>query len=275
MFSEPYMQRALLAALVLGPLCALLGVFVTARRMAFFSDTVAHSSLAGVALGLALGFRDPSAIMVLVSLAVALLILWLHERTELLTDTIMALLMSTFMAAGLIGYSLLRGFRGELDRYLFGDIFSVGPGEVAFAWLLGIVVFAVLFAYLSPLTLVTVHPDLAHVAGLPVRKLNLVFVVLLTLVVAISIRLLGIILVTSLVVIPPATARNLARNLRQEILLSLLAGLAGGMGGLILSFQFNLPGGPSIVVTASALFVAALIAGLWRQRSKRPSPSVS
>lgn len=93
MLTEPFMQRALLIALALGPLCGLLGVFVTARRMAFFSDTVAHSALAGVALGLALGL-DPSWPMVGVSLLVALLILWLKERTELLTDTIMALLMS-------------------------------------------------------------------------------------------------------------------------------------------------------------------------------------
>jgi len=273
MFSEPYMQRAFLAAILLGPLCGLLGVFVTARRMAFFSDTVAHSSLAGVALGLALGFRDPTWVMVGVSLMVALLILWLRERTDLLSDTIMALLMSTFMAAGLIGYSLLRGFRGELDRYLFGDIFSIGPEEVVLAFILAMIVFGLLFVWLSPLTLLTVHPDLAHVAGLPVRKLNLVFVVLLTLVVAMSIRLLGIILVTSLVVIPPATARNLARNLRQESILSLAAGLLGGVGGLILSFQFNLPGGPTIVVTSSALFAISLVGRRWRQRPPQPTRS--
>ncbi|MCW5556737.1 MAG: metal ABC transporter permease, partial [Verrucomicrobiae bacterium] len=98
MWHEPYMQRALLTALILGPVCGLLGVFVTARRMAFFSDTVAHSALAGVALGLALGW-EPSWPMAGVSLLVALLILWLREHTLLLTDTIMALLMSGFMAA--------------------------------------------------------------------------------------------------------------------------------------------------------------------------------
>lgn len=269
MFTEPYMQRALLAALVLGPLCGLLGVFVTARRMAFFSDTVAHSSLAGVALGIALGFRDPSWVMVGVSLLVALLILWLREKTELLTDTIMALLMSTFMAAGLIGYSLLRGFRGELDQYLFGDIFSIGPEEVILAYVLATVVFSTLFAWLSPLTLLTVHPDLAHVGGLPVRRLNLIFVVLLTLVVAMSIRLLGIILVTSLVVIPSATARNLARNLRQEAIISVIVGLLGSVGGLILSFLLNLPGGPTIVVTGSILFMVSMAASHWRQRPAR------
>lgn len=257
MLTEPYMQRALLTALLLGPLCGMLGVFVTARRMAFFSETVAHSALAGVALGLALGW-DPSWPMVGVSLVVALLILWLKQHTELLTDTIMALLMSGFMAAGVVGFSLLKGFRAELHRYLFGDILSVGPAEVWFALGIVIVVLGALFVGLSPLTLLTVQEDLAHVSGLSVRRLNFAFVVGLTLVVAISIRLLGIVLVTSLLVIPPATARNLASTLRQEIVLSLLVGFLGGGGGVILSYQFDLPCGPTIVLTCIALFLVSL-----------------
>lgn len=269
MWREPYMQRALLTALILGPVCGLLGVFVTARRMAFFSDTVAHSALAGVALGLALGW-DPSWPMVGVSLVVALLIQWLREHTALLTDTIMALLMSGFMAAGVVGFSLLRGFRGELHRYLFGDILSVGPEEVGVALALGAVVLAVVFSRLSPLALLTAHEDLAHVTGIPVRRLNLVFVVLLTLVVAVSIRLLGIVLVTSLLVIPPAAARNLAGNLRQELLLSLGLGLTGGLGGVLLSYQFDLPCGPTIVLACVGLFLITLAVGA---RSPKPPPA--
>lgn len=251
------MQRALLTAGFLGPLCGLLGVFVTARRMAFFSDTVAHSALAGVAAGLAMGL-DPSWPMVAVSLIVALLILWLKERTELLTDTIMALLMSGFMAAGVVGFSLLKGFRAELHRYLFGDILSVGPMDVWLAFGVFVGVMVLLFAQLSPLTLLTAHEDLAHVSGLRIRRLNLAFVVVLTLVVAMSIRLLGIVLVTSLLVIPPATARNLACNLRQEICLSVLVGFCGGVGGVLLSYQFDLPCGPTIVLTCVGLFLISL-----------------
>lgn len=258
MLNEPYMQRALIIALLLGPLCGLLGVFVTARRMAFFSDTVAHSALAGVALGLSLGW-DPSLPMVGVSLVVALMIFWLKERTELLTDTIMALLMSGFMAAGVIGFSLLKGFRSELHRYLFGDILSVGSTEVWLAAAIFVVVVTLLFSRLSALTLMTAQEDLAHVSGLPVRGLNMAFVLLLTLVVAISIRLLGIILVTSLLVTPPAFARNLASNLRQEIVWSLLGGLVGGVSGVLLSYQFDLPCGPTIVLSCVGLFLISLV----------------
>ena len=266
------MQRALLTALLLGPLCGLLGVFVTARRMAFFSDTVAHAALAGVAAGLALGW-EPSWPMAGISLIVALLILWLREHTELMNDTIMALLMSAFMAAGVVGFSLLRGFRGELHRYLFGDILSVGSGDVGLAAVLGTTVIGLLFFGLSPLSLLTVHEELAHVTGIPVRRLNLMFVVVLTLVVAMSIRLLGIILVTSLLVIPPATARNLAGNLRQQILLSILTGLLGAVGGVLLSYQLDLPCGPTIVLTCVSLFLITLAAARRPGAIRPPRPA--
>lgn len=258
MFSEPYMQRALVIAVLLAPLCALLGVFVTARRMSFFSDTVAHSALAGVAAGFWLGMPDPTWAMLVVSLLVAGLILWLKEKTQLLTDTIMALLMSSFMALGIVGFSLLKGFRGELHRYLFGDILSVGGVDVALALVAAIVVGGVMFRLLNSLTLLTVQEDLAHLGGYSVRGLNYLFVLLLTAVVALSIRLLGIILVTSLLVIPPATARNLATNFRQHVGLSVLAGLLGGFGGVAASYQFDLPCGPTIVLACSVLFLLSL-----------------
>lgn len=271
MLSEPSMQRALLIAVLLAPLCGVLGVFVTARRMSFFSETVAHGSLAGVAIGLALGI-DTAWPILGVSLAVALLVLWLRENTDLLTDTIMALLMSGFMAAGVVGFSKLRGFRGELHRYLFGDILSVGWPDVILAGVVSGFVLAFLVARLSPMALMTLSEDLAHVSGTSVRRLNLVFVVLLTLTVALSIRLLGIILVTSLLVIPPATARNVASTLRQELLLGLVGGLLSGIGGVVASYQFDLPCGPSIVLTSVGLFLVSLAARALRRPARRPSP---
>jgi len=268
---EPFMLRALLAAVLLGPLCGFIGVFVTARRMSFFSDTIAHAALAGVALGFLLGLSDPTVPMVLFSLLVAGLILWLKERTHLLNDTIMALLMSGSVALGMVILSRLKGFRGELDRYLFGDILSVGWGDVVLAAAVLVLVGSALLLRLNALSLMTAHPDLAHVAGVPVRAMNYAFVALLTLTVALSIRLLGIILVTSLVVIPPATARNLAGSLRQQILLSLLFGLAGAGGGVALSYPMDLPSGPCITLTLAVLFVASL-AGIRARRGQAPSP---
>jgi zinc transport system permease protein len=260
------MQRALLAALFLGPLCALLGVFVTARKMAFFSDTIAHAALTGIALGFWWGLAEPTAPMVVFSLLVAGAILWLKENTELLTDTIMALLLAGSVATGILIISLLQGFRGELHRYLFGDILAIGPMDVVFAAFLFAGVGAWVFYQLSSLTLLTTQEEMAYVCGIKVRWLNYLFVVVLTLTVAISIRLLGIILVTSLLVIPPAAARNLSRNLRQQILLSIGVGLIGGIGGVFLSYLLDVPAGPAIVLVCIGIFIIFLVAGRSRAR---------
>lgn len=270
MFTDPFMQRALLAALFLGPLCALLGVFVVARRMAFFSDTVSHSALAGVALGFWWGFVEPTVPMIGFSLLVAVAMVWLKENTDLLTDTIMALLLSGSVALGVILLSLLKSgnYQGELNRYLFGDIVAIGWQDV---WLGAALLAAVsvgLFLQLSSLTLLAAQEDMAHVCGVPVKRLNYLFVFVLTLTVALSIRLLGIILVTSLIVIPPAAARNLSRNLRQHILLSVGFGLLGGVGGTLLSYRLDVPCGSSIVLTSIGIFLCSLIFGRFRPTEK-------
>ena len=268
MLTEPFMQRALLAAILLGPACGLLGVFVTARRMSFFSDTVAHGALAGVAAGFLLGFSDPTIPLVAVCLCVAVVMLWLKERTELLTDTIMALLLSTSVAVGVVLLSIQKSRWAELDRYLFGDIISIGWPDVAWCGAVAVLVFSLILARFDALALVTVSEDLAHVAGILVRRSNYLFVMLLTLAVALSIRLLGVVLVTSLVVIPSAAARNLARTLRQQVLFSLLAGLIGSAGGVLISYPLNLPTGPSITLALAALFVISLTAATLRGKSK-------
>ncbi len=267
MLTEPFVQRALLAALFLGPVCALLGVFVIARRMAFFSDTVSHSALAGVALGFWWGFAEPTIPMVGFTLVVAVAMMWLMEKTDLLTDTILALLLSGSVALGVIILSLLHGrnYQGELNRYLFGDILAVGWEDVGLAGSLLVVVGVGVFLNLSSLTLLAAQEEMAHVCGVPVRRLNYLFVIVLTLTVALSIRLLGIILVTSLIVIPPAAARSLSRNLRQQIILSIVFGLLAGAGGTLLACELDLPCGPTIVMTCVGFFLLSLGIGKLRQ----------
>src|ERR1043165_8129290 len=125
MFTEAYMLRALAAAALLAPACALLGVFVTARKMSFFSDTIAHGALAGVALGVWAGMTDLTLPMILFSLLVAAALIWIKENTELMTDTIMALLLSGSVALGIIVLRLLRGSPAQIHSYLFGDILAI------------------------------------------------------------------------------------------------------------------------------------------------------
>lgn len=266
MFTEPYMMRALAAALLLAPACALLGVFVTARKMSFFSDTIAHGALAGVAIGAWLGMTDVTAPMIAFSLLVAAAIIWIKENTELMTDTIMALLLSGSVAVGIIILSMLRGSRARIHGYLFGDILAVGPTDVVFAALLCGAIFAGVFWKLSQLTLISAHEEMAYVCGVPVKWMNYVFVVALTMTVALSIRLLGIILVTALLVIPAAAARNISRNLRQHIVLSVAVGILGGAAGVWSSYRLDVPCGPAIVLSCIVIFAGTLVAGKFWNR---------
>ena len=265
---DSFTQRALLAALLLGPLCALLGVFVTARRMSFFSDTISHAALAGVAIGFWLKLTDPTLAMIAVSLGVAAAMIWLRENTDLLTDTIMALLLSGSVAFGITLMSWMKNLRKALESYLFGDILAVDWSDVGLALGLFLVVGGGVLWKLGPLTLLTAHEDMAHVCGVRVRGLNYAFVVVLTLAIAVAIRLLGILLVTALIVIPPAAARNLACNLRQQIWLSVALGLAGSVGGTVLAWQLDTPTGPAIVLTSIGLFIVALLVGRIREQAR-------
>lgn len=260
MFTEAFMLRAFAAAALLGPVCAFLGVFVTARRMSFFSDTIAHGALAGVAFGVWLGLADLTAPMVAFSLVIAGALIWIKENTELLTDTIMALLLSGSVALGIIILSLLRGNRAQIHAYLFGDILAIGNMEVVYAAILAGIVIPVLFWKLSQITLLSANEELAFVSGAPVRFLNYAFILALTVATALTIRLLGIILVTALIVIPPAAARNISVNLRQHIIFSMLAGLLAGFAGLAFSYRFDVPCGPAIVLTCIGIFVLTLAA---------------
>ena len=259
------MLRALIAALLLAPACGLLGVFVTARKMSFFSDTIAHGALAGVALGVWLGLTDLTVPMIRFSLLVAAAMIWIKENTELMTDTIMALLLSGSVAFGIIVLSMLRGSRAQIHTYLFGDILAVGSQDVVFAAVLAVLVFGGVFWRLSDVTLLSAHEEMAFVCGIRVNVINYVFILLLTVAVALSIRLLGIVLVTALIVIPPAAARGVSRNLRQQIIFSLLFGLVGSVGGTLLSYQLDVPCGPAIVLTCVVLFLASLLASRARR----------
>src|SRR5437868_2040889 len=165
MFTEAFMQRALLAALFLAPLCALLGVFVAARRMAFFSDTISHAGLTGVALGVWFGIADPTLPLLAVSLGVAAAIFWLKENTSLVTDSIMALLLSASVAVGVIILNMLRTRPGDLNGFLFGEILTLGWLDVWEAGVLCGVVAPVVFLKLSELSLVTAHEEIARVCG--------------------------------------------------------------------------------------------------------------
>ena len=237
----------------------MLGVFVTARKLSFFSETLAHSSLTGVALGFWWGMSDPTLTQLLFSIVIAFGVVWLKDHTKLLTDTIMAVLLSGSVAVGVVILSVLKGYRGELHRYLFGDILSTGPVQVWFGAAIAIIGGTFLLTKMRALTLMTLNEDLAQVCGVRVKWLNWVFLMLLTFAVAFSVRLLGIILVTSLLVVPAAAGRNVTHSLRTHLLTSVIFGILSGGCGVILSYAFDLPCGPVIVLVAIGIFILSIV----------------
>ncbi|GAB6053706.1 zinc ABC transporter permease subunit ZnuB [Magnetospira thiophila] len=236
-------------ALVTGPL----GAFVVWRRMAYFGDALAHSALLGVVLGLFLGI-DPGLGVALVCIALALLLVWMQGNRSLASDTLLGILSHGALSLGLVAVGLLAGTRVDLMSYLFGDILAVEMLDLWIIWGGGAVVLLILAWIWRPLLSLTVHADLAAVEGVPVRRLRLVFVLLIALTVALALKVVGLLLVTSLLIIPAAAARHLARTPETMALFSMGLGSLAVAVGLWGAFTWDVAAGPSIVVAALGAF---------------------
>lgn len=259
----PFLQRALAAGLLVGLVASLIGVFVVLRRSAFFGDAIAHASLAGVAAGVLLGV-PPLVPAAVVGLGIGLGLNRVERKSRLGVDTILGVVLPFFMAVGLLLLALAPGFQPELLSYLFGSILAVGPESL---WIIsGIVVLVVpiLVALRRPLIFATFDPDGARVSGIRVDALLTLYHVLLALVVVASLKVVGIILINALLVIPAATAKLLARSLRQMFLYAPLLGIASVLVGLFVSFELDLPSGPAIAAVGGLGFLAA-----WANAARR------
>jgi zinc transport system permease protein len=252
---DDFVLRALAAGCGIALLAGPLGSFVVWRRMAYFGDTLAHSALLGVTLGFLLGVNPMIGVVgVCVSLAFALLAL--QRRRTLASDTVLGILSHSALSLGLVAMAFLETLRVDLIAYLFGDILSVTTGDLLSIYGGGAVALLGLVLLWRHLLAVTVDEDLARVEGMPVEALRLVFMLLIALVIAVAMKIVGILLITSLMIIPAATGRRFARTPEAMAALAALFGVAAVVGGLLASLNWDLPGGPSIVVTAAALFLA-------------------
>ena len=254
---DDFFTRALVGgigvALATGPL----GCFMVWRRMAYFGDSVAHSALLGVVLGVALGI-ELNAGIVITCVALALLLLLLQQQRRLATDTLLGILAHGALALGLVGISFFEGVRVDLMSYLFGDILAVTGRDLIWIYGGGGAVLAATALIWRPLLAITVHEELARAEGVRVGLVRIVFTLLIALAVAIAMKIIGLILIVALLIIPAATARRLARSPEQMALLASLIGVAAVAGGLHGSLAWDTPSGPSIVVAALALFVVGL-----------------
>ena len=251
---DSFFVRALLAgvgvALVAGPL----GCFVVWRRLAYFGDTMSHAALLGVALAFLFEVNITLAVFA-ISTCIAFALLLLQRRAVLSADALLGLLSHSALAVGLVVLAFMTWIRVDLMGFLFGDILAVSQTDIAVIWVGGAAVLAILAAVWRPLFAGTVNQELAQVEGLSPERANIVFMLLMAAVIAISMKIVGVLLITALLIIPAATARRFATGPEQMAVLAGLIGAAGVLGGLFGSLEWDTPAGPSIVVAALLFFV--------------------
>ncbi len=259
LFQLPFMQRALLSGVLTGLMGGILGSFTVLRQLSFFSDALGHSALLGISIGLLIGI-DPSGVLMPFAVLFALGVTYLLERTRLWTDALLNIIYSSSLAIAIIILSFVGQYKGGLNNLLFGDILAVRESDLIFSAGLLLVCMVFIGLTLRIQMLVTLHEPLAVARGVPVSAHRTAFIVLLSLVVGISIKAIGVLLVSAFVVIPACAAQLVSRTFTNYVVLSAGLGALSAVVGMLASAAFNLPSGPSIVATQLAFFlIAALI----------------
>ncbi|WP_186393817.1 MULTISPECIES: metal ABC transporter permease [unclassified Pannonibacter] len=270
---DDFFTRAILAgigvALVAGPL----GCFIVWRRLAYFGDTLSHASLLGVALAFLLNVNITLAVFVICTL-VSLLLLTLQRRGGLSSDALLGLLAHSSLALGLVCLAFMTWIRMDLMGFLFGDILSVSRLDIGIIYAGGAAVLVVLAMIWRPLFAATVNPDLAEAEGMQPQRANLIFMVLMATVIAIAMKIVGVLLITALLIIPAAAARRLSGGPEQMAVVAALVGACAVVMGLFASLHFDTPSGPSIVVAAMLLFGVSLFPAWAMLGRKRRADSV-
>lgn len=257
--SYAFMQNALLAVLLMSPLFALLGCMVINNHMAFFSEAMGHSAFTGLAIGMLLGLQEPTLAVAAFAVMLALVIFGVRRWSAASTDTVIALVMAVVVALGIVLLSRGGGF-ARFSRYLVGDILTITPAELGRLALLsgGVLVLWVLF--FNAVFFVSLNRSLAASRGLPVWMIEMLFSMVVAIVVAVSIPWVGLLVINSLLILPAAASRNVARGTRSYVLGAVLISLIAGVMGLICSYYWDTATGATIVLWAGALFVLTLAA---------------
>ncbi len=252
------------AALIAGPL----GCFIVWRRLAYFGDTLAHAALLGVAIALLLDI-DITLAVFCISAIVSIGLLSLKSRAALSSDALLGLLSHSTLALGLVALAFMTWVRVDLMGLLFGDILAVSRADIAVIYGGGLIVLGVLVAIWKPLFAATVNHELAEAEGMNPHRANLIFMLLMAVVIAIAMKIVGVLLITALLIIPAAAARSVSGGPEQMAVLAALIGAASVVGGLFGSLNWDTPSGPTIVVVALLFFVLSLVPGVQWLR-KRP-----
>jgi zinc transport system permease protein len=248
-----FMKNALLAIVIITPLFGILGTMIVNNRMAFFSDALGHSALTGIAIGIILGISNTNLSMIIFAVIFAIVLNKIKRRNTISTDTIISVFSSLSIALGLV--ILSKG--GNFSRYsalLVGDILSITPKEILLLLLIFISTLVFWYLAFNKLHAISMNETLARSKKINVRLIDNIFVILIALIVMLSIKWVGILIINALLILPAASSRNIASNMREYHLFSVMISIFSGILGLILSFYNSTATGPTIVIIASILF---------------------
>ena len=255
---DDFLLRALLGGLGVALVAGPFGSFVVWRRLAYFGDTLAHSALLGVALGFILHINLTLGIFIICQILAILLFISQYQR-QLASDTLLGIFSHGALSLGLVALAFMDNVRIDLVSYLFGDILAIGYDDLYWIYGAGGVALLGLIWIWKPLLSITIHEDLARVEGLPVDRINWLFLGLIALIVAIMMKVVGMLLVTALLIIPAATARRFANTPESMALIAMVIGALSVGLGLWGSFEYDTPSGPTIVVAGCILFIGSIL----------------
>ena len=248
-----FMKNAFLAILLVSPIFAIIGTMIVNKKMAFFSDALGHSALTGIAIGMLLGMANINISMIIFAVIFALLLNFIKSKTTYGADTIISVFSSIAIALGLAMLAQSGSFN-KYSSYLVGDILSISESEILYLFVAFILTFIFWFYLFNKINAVSLNSTLAKSKGINVKAMENIFAILIAVMVMISIRWVGILLINSLIILPAASSRNISMNMRSYHLFSIILALFSGISGLIISYYTNIPTGPMIVIILGVIY---------------------
>ena len=251
---DDFIINAFLAGLAVVLISGPLGSFMVWRRMAYFGDTLSHSALLGVSIGFIASINIDLSIL-LICFSIATLIYFLQKDSRLANDTLLGILAHSALALGIIVLSFVKNSNFNIESYLFGDILAVTSKDITIMWLVSLVALAVLIWIWKPLLSISVHKELAQVEGVNIGLNSFLYLMMIASLIAVAMKIVGVLLITALMIIPAATARRFAKTPEQMAIIAVIIGTLALLAGLFISLQWDTPTGPSIVIAAATFFI--------------------
>ena len=258
LFEYDFMKNALLAILIIAPLFGIIGTMIVSNKMSFFSDALGHSALAGIAVGAVIGISNYSISMIIFAIIFAILLNYINNKKTASTDTIISVFSSTAVAIGLMLMSKYGGIN-KYSEYLVGDILSVNTKELFILFIILIITIIIWFNIFNKLVLISTNRSIAKSKGINVKLIEIIFGVVIAVIVMLTIKWVGLLLINALLILPAASSRNISKNMREYTLYAVLFSLFSGIAGLVLSFIFEVATGPTIVVISAVMFAVTFV----------------